>query len=303
MTEKQTTELSVRKPEDWLPANWGNGDIFYRRTPAGIIKQVKGKIRLEEKNGQIADLGSSGWSITSEGFKECNKIVGLSTITPKSLTLPDGKAVPNPYPIIDPESGSINKVWVRKVAVGLSPIGNLVITVSTLLYDIKMYAIQDLVKKVKSNKDAGKLCMGATLTDEELKNGIFLPFEGNLGVYARHDNADVIKALDTFIANKLFAERKAQTICERNALRKHPSMPSQKIPAPATGPNGAYFDVVVTGFAHDFTRDDLEEMAERASSEDNVDGAEVVKVDEDATEEDLHAERDPDEDDSFLNND
>lgn len=294
--EKQL-ELINRK-NDWKPANYADGNLFVKQTPTGIVKQVMGTIRLKESQGQIAFLGNqSGWMITNEGYIACNKVAGLTSYTPQNLQV-DGRSVPNPYLVLDPESGSIEKVWVRKAVVGYSPMGNLVITVSTLLYDLKMYLIEDIVKKIKKDKDAGKFCNKSSLSEDEFKNGFFLPYQGEMGIYALWNDPEISKANETFIGNKKNAERKAQTICERNAFRKHPTMPPMKITQPQ---NGTHVETIV-GFSHQLTRGELEELAEQASREGGVDveGAEVVEEEiKDISDDDMNAEQD---EDSILNN-
>lgn len=290
--EKSLVERNV----DWIPANFDNGDIFVRKTPSGIVKQVKGKVRLFESKGQIANLGdNAGWMITNEGYIACNKIAGLTPYTPQTMVF-EGRTVPNPYCIIDHESGSIEKVWSRKVVVGYSPMGNLVVTVSTLLYDLKMYLIEDLAKKVQYTKDIGKLCTKSSLSEDELKNGFFLPYQGELGIYAIWEHKDVIKAMNTFIGNKKNAERKAQTINERNAFRKHPSMPPMKIHAPGQG----FHEEIIVGFSHQLTREELQDIAETASKEGGIENGEVIEEEvTNLSEEDLNADMD---EDSVLNN-
>lgn len=254
-------ENNSRVPEI---ATLGDGDVFVKRTPSGIIKSVKGSVLLREELGQIAEV-SGKFMITAAGYNEMNKIASLSIITPKTLTLPDGDIVVNPYPIIDPVSKSIEKVWVKKMSVGYSPIGNMVIVATTLLYDITMYYLQDLAKKIQYSKDAGKVTMGAMLTEEERKKGTFHPIQGDLGLWVDYTHKDVLKALDTFIQNKLFAERKAQTICERNAMKKHPALSTVNVIA--QGNKGkASAKVNVIGFCHDFNEKELLDLAERAEA-------------------------------------
>lgn len=277
-------------------ATLGDGKVFVRRTETGLVKAVKAQLRLEERKGQLAEFQGKV-SITAAGYNELNKIAGISVITPDKLTLPEGNAVVNPFPILDKASGTISKVWVKKLGIGLSPIGNLTITSSTLLYDIPMYFIQDLAKKIQYNAGAGRICLESTLTEEDKRKGIFYRIEGDLGVWADVSHKEVLKALDTFIQNKLFAERKAQTIAERNVLKKHPSLST--IYVDAQGLEKARWAVVnVIGFSHDFSQRDLLDIAEKAAANEpityNNKRAEIIETTCTATEEDLAAGEDGD---------
>lgn len=281
-------------------AQLGDGNVFVKRTSTGAIKAIRGRVKLEEKKGHIAVIQSKAM-ITAAGYNAMNQFAGISIITPEKLTLPDGQMVVNPYPIIDPESGTIDKVWVKKTAIGYSPTGNLVMTSSTLLYDIKMYFIQDLNKKVQSNKAAGRMCMEQMLTEEEKQKGMFLPIQGKMGIWVNLTNADILKCMDTYIQNKLFAERKAQTIAERNALKKHPALCQVYVDAQGAQYNHVGF-VDVIGFNSDLTRDDLlklAEMAEKGEEIKNYKGRKIDIIDanviDDVTEEDLYTSRDEEE--------
>jgi len=275
----------------------GETEVFIRRSNDGMIKAVKGKVNLLEQKGHLAEIQNKVM-ITEAGYREMNKIAGISIITPQNLTLPDGKNVVNPYPIIDPESGTISKVWVKKIGIGYSPTGNLVITSSTLLYDIKMYLIQDLAKKVQYNKDAGRFCMEQMLTEDEKARGQFYRIEGLMGVWVDLNHKEIIKAFDTYINNKLFAERKAQTICERNVLKKHPALSTTYVEPQGPAKQRAS-QVTVVGFTSDLSQEELMEVAERAEQGEEVQvrgkKAKVIDTVDEVTEEDIVASVDEEE--------
>ncbi|WP_207705528.1 hypothetical protein [Hathewaya massiliensis] len=281
-------------------AKLGDGEVFIKQTPSGGIKAVRAKLKLHEKQGHIAVIQGKAM-ITAAGYNEMNKFAGVSIITPEKLTLPDGTVVVNPYPIIDKESGSISKVWVKKIAIGYSPIGNLVLTSSTLLYDIQMYLIQDLMGKVQYNKSCGKVCMETSLTEEEKRRGAFYRIEGPLGIWVNPEDKEVLKAISTYINNKLFAERKAQTIAERNVLKKHPSL--SQVYVETTGPDKNHVGMVdVYGWTHDLTREDLLKLAKIAEEGKNIENYKGTKVDiidanviDEIQEEDLYTSRDEEE--------
>lgn len=275
----------------------GENEVFIRRSSKGNIKAVKGKVNLLESKGHLAEIQNKVM-ITEAGYREMNKIAGISIITPETLTLPDGKVVVNPYPIVDPESGTISKVWVKKIGVGYSPIGNMVITSSTLLYDIQMYLIQDLAKKAQYNKDLGRLCMEQMLTDEDKNKGAFFKIEGSMGVWVDLGHKDVIKAFDTYINNKLFAERKAQTICERNVLKKHPALSTTYV-EPNGNKGNRNGQVTVIGFTTDLSKEELMQVAEQAERGEEIsvrdEEVEVIDHMDEISEEDIVASTDDDE--------
>lgn len=299
MANKETNEVTQQQDSKKNIVALGDGKVFVKRTPDGIIRAVQGVVQLDEKNGEIAGVQGK-WMTTAKGFNSLNRIAGLSIITPEKLTLPEGNIVVNPFPFIDPTTGTITKVWVKKVAIGYSPTGNLVVTSATLQYDIRMYFIQDLVKKVEDAKDAGKICLESSLTQEEKTEGKFFPIDGELGVYVKFSHKDILKALNTFIQKKLFGERNAQSICERLVLGKHPAL-AHAAYVNATGPDKAHTaKVPVIGFVHDLTREEMLNITEQAEKgqEIKIKGQQAETIDigvTTATKEEMETEIDDEE--------
>lgn len=292
LQERANQEIEALKRQN--VAVLGDGEVFVKRTGNGQIRSVKGAVTLSERNGEIATIQGKTMT-TAKGFYTLNQIAGLSIVTPEKLTLPDGQIVVNPYPMVDPESGTISKVWVKKIAIGYSPVGNLVITSATLLYDINAYFIQDVMKKVQYNKDAGRVCMEPMLTEDEKQNSIFLKIEGPLGIAANIQHKEVLKAIDTFINKKQFAERNAQTICERLVMGKHPALAS----AAYVTNQGGVARVPVVGYVHDFNREELLDIAEQAEHGEEIQvgdqKAEVIEAVVEASAEDFATDVDDEE--------
>jgi hypothetical protein len=277
----------------------GDGEVFVKRLPNGQIRTVKGVMNLKESSSEIAVIQGKAMT-TAKGFYHANQIAGLSIITPQNLTLPTGETVVNPYPIMDPDSQTIRKIWVKKMAIGYSPTGNLVITSATLLYDMNMYFIQDLLKKVTYNAEAGRVCVESMLTDEEKKTGIFYKIDGVMGVWAKVSNKDILKCIDTFVNKKQFAERNAQTIAERLAMQKHPALSHiAYVDAKGTEKQRAA-QVTIIGYVHELTQDKLLDIAEQAERGEEIqleDGqkADVIETTATASVDDMAVETDDEE--------
>jgi hypothetical protein len=295
-------ELPLEKQLELLKKNsisyLGDGEVFVRRTEHGQVRSVKAPVVLEEKNGELAHIQGKTM-VTAKGFYHANKIVGLSIITPEKLTLPDGQVVVNPFPIIDTESGTIRKIWVKKLAIGYSPTGVMVVTSATLLYDMNMYFIQDLIKKVQFNAGAGRICMENMITDDERKTGMFYKIDGILGVWANFSHKEIIKCIDTLVNKKQFAERNAQTIAERVALQKHPAM-AHIAYVNAIGDDKAHrAQVTMVGFVPDFSQKQLLDIAAQAERGEElvIDGAkaEVIETTGVASLDDMTVDADDEE--------
>lgn len=256
--------LEVVKRDDM--ATLGDGDVFVRKDENGFIKAVSGFVTLRENQQQVCVIQGRPM-ITAQGYLEQNKIASCTIITPEKLILPiTEQAVPNPYPVIDPKSGTISKVWVKKLCLGRNPVGNWVVTSCTLLYDINMYFLQDCYKKIQNNKNAGRVTMKELVEAKE--EPFFFPIHGDIGIVINPNDKDILKCIDTFIQRKLFAERNAQTICERIVMRKHPAFASSiEVSAPDRAAVGR---VRVIGWTNDISKDELIEIARNLEKGEDV---------------------------------
>ena len=242
--------------------------------------------------------------ITADGFYKANQIASLAIITPDSLMVPapDGDMqavrVPNPFPLMDPASGTQKGVYAKKIVVGYSPTGTLAVSSHALFYNFTTYFIQDLQKKVSFNANAGRLCFRAQLTDKEQTTGIFMPIEGEFGIWANMQDKEALKCVSTWLQNKNFGERKAQTIAERNAMKRHPAL-SIKLQNLQGSEKNRTGQVLVIGWQHDLTRQQMETIAQAAEAgeEVSVDGkaAEVYDTTGSVSEEDVVASSEIDE--------
>lgn len=239
----------------------GDIPILLTRDENGYAKLVKGIVTLEEAKGHIAVIQNKS-TVTATGFRELNKIAGISLITPNDLKTPDGRTVPNPYLILD-DKGKVKAVWARQMAIGFTPSGSMAVTSATVYYDVQMYLIRDLVKKIKDDANIGKYCTQESLTLDEKKAGMFLPIDEFIGIWVNLQHKDVLKCLETYVENKNFADRKAQTIAERNAMKKHPALSF-----PIVDGQGAMYNKVakvkVLGYSRNINKAELLDLIEKA---------------------------------------
>jgi hypothetical protein len=297
--ENEKLKLEIAQYKTQNIAVLGDGQVFIKRAQNGILKAVRGAITLRESNGEIAEIEGK-FMTTSKGFLLANQVAGLTIVTPDRFQDTEGRMVSNPHPIMDEKSGTISKVMVKKLAIGYSPIGNLVITSATLLYDTKIYFIQDLVKKVRNCKDAGRICMAQSITEEERKTGEFYRIDGELGVWVKFSHAEILKALSTFMQKKTFAERNAQSICERLVFSKHPALAHIAYVQGVGVEKNSTARVPIVGFIFDVTRQELQNLAEAAEKGEEIriqgQQVEVQNVGTvSATEAEMSIEKDPEE--------
>lgn len=219
------------------------------------IKPIQGVVNLYESKGQLVEEDGE-FSITLDGINHLNRVTNINLVPPSFLTLPSGKRVGNPYIETDSVSDSINKVWAKKYAIGYSPTGNLVITGALVIFDAKMYFLHNCIEVINKNKDAGRLCCKSNISDEE-KNGNYSFFflAEDLGVLINNSNIEIINCIQQFSKHKKYAQRIAEGMAERNALRKHPSL---SVPLQIEGTEGNHVaKVTLVGYTNNLTQLEL----------------------------------------------
>ncbi|MCL6457364.1 MAG: hypothetical protein K6T85_05095 [Gorillibacterium sp.] len=267
-----TTPL-FNRPEDWIPANLQNGNLFISADCTTAM------IGLSKESGHLMQHDNNEWGMSAEGYRACNVVAGIACITPNTLRLPDGREACNPYVEFDPESGTAERFWSHKITVCKGPSGNLIVSAATVLFDVRLRFVKELLAVIESNRDAGKLCMAASMSEEEKLAGLFIPFQGNLGVYGRHDNIEVIRAIQNLVTNKEHGDKIVQTLAWKASIKQQPCMPGKLKVI-----NG-YTNVLIVGYRSDLIEDELNLIAEEYSKTGKVSGAEVKESVTNASEE------------------
>lgn len=233
------------------------------RLADGKVKGIKSgvaRVRLSRRAGQIAiwenkAAGDMTVVITADGYSECNRVAGISVVTPKLVVVPGVGTQANPYNVLDESTGCFRASYIRKIALARSPLGNMCIVDRTLLYSLNAYLIEDLAQTSKWHPAAVMLGMkNVTPADiiveiakdsdkvkpadvERVKQkylrGVWAFFQieasTGLGYWVDH-SAEAVRALFlNYVQGQKFGDRKADSVATRNVLRHHPLMPQMKI--------------------------------------------------------------------------
>lgn len=266
-------------PNDWIPANKQNGQLFVS------IDQVAAVVRLSSSEQEIYQLDTGEWLITAEGYKACNKVAGIQCISPDSILLPDGRTVGNPYIDFDPNTGTAHKFWARHIAIGKNALGKPYVSSATIVLDAKIAFADELSKAIEHNKDAGRYFMSNTLTSNELSNGIFIQFDGDMGVYGNLIYPEVTAAVRNFINNKRYGDKTAWTMAYKASLQRQPCMPSIKTKAL----NGQA-DVLVATYRNEYGEKEIQSILREYLDTGKVAGGEVDESSLDISKETAGAE-------------
>lgn len=276
---------------------FGNNDVFIRRDNNGVVRLAYKTVKLSAANKEIAKIGDN-YIITVPGYNKLNQIAGISPLTPPSLFV-EGKEQSNPYVMY--EKGQIKRVIARKIAIGYSPVGNLVAIDTVRHYNFDAYYLQDLQAKAKYNKGAkfgtvfscafdatAQLLEKNEVTYAKAADGkiyVFKPVKDVEGIWIDPSHAEIIEVYSQHIRHQIFGETIAQNIAWRNALKAHPAIATSQV----TMKDG-YAEVLVYGYRHELDRNKLQEMEDTVKKGEQIAGALMQESNEEAQYEEVAAE-------------
>ena len=259
------------------------GEVMIRQTDRGFMRPVAAKMQLSESAGHVNKI-SGKYAISKAGFIRLNKVASINLVTPDSVVV-DGKRQPNPYIERNKKTRLIESVHLKRIGVGYSPTGNIVVIDRTVNYNLYVYLIQSFQAKMdadewETNKEtkrgrktgAKKFPDCAFYGTEVAKPGIegnwvFYEIAHPVGIWVDITNPAIQACLAEHIQRQKFGDRIAQTIVDRNILKDHPAIAISQV----DGPNPT---VTVHGYRHDMTTDNIQSVMEQAEN-----GSKDIKID------------------------
>jgi len=253
-----------------------------------ILRPMRGFFTLFAKLGHLYKIKGS-YSIAIGGYRLLNKVASVSLATPEKVIV-DGREQPNPYIERNKETRLNEVVWIRKVGIGYSLIGNVVVIDKTLCYNIKTYFLQSIQAKMtavewKDGRATDTLlhpnCAKLGTEEKEPKEEgewTFFKVEHPLGIWVNESDPAILDCVKEHIQRQRFGDRIAQTIVERNILRDHPAISVSRVEdKKKNGLVVAY--VPVYGFRHELQAPNIKEiMAQLERGGETVDvRAEVIE--------------------------
>jgi len=274
------------------------GELYVKVQNGQILRPIKARMALSQEENHLY-YANKKYNITSDGYRHLNKVASVSILTPQSVIV-DGKEMPNPY-IERHERTKITKsVYIRKIGIGYSPAGNITVMDMTLHYNLYTYFIQSIQAKMnkkvwESGKETGPEfpdCAEIGIKDvKPEKDGkwVWYEMEDPLGIWVNYEDPAIISCMEEHTQRQRFADRIAQTIVERNILKKHPAIGVAQvnpIGSPRPQDRNAKALVTVFGYRHEFTMPKINDILERAErGDENIDvKEEVIEVDQEEEE-------------------
>ncbi len=297
MSDAKTAIAKAEPKGIALVANFGK--VYCKVQGGKFLSAVQSEMTLYKDLGHFystytgKDRKTNEWiiktHITAQGYRHLNRVPAISIVQPQSVVV-DGCLVPNPHIERDAKTRAILSVNLRKMGIGYSPLGNIVVVDKTLFFNVYTYLIQDVQKKMKDDKKekngkdgqfsapAKKVPCGiygiASKAPGIDGSWYFLPTEGELGIWINYEDRDIIDCLNEHTQRQRFGDRIAQTIVERNILKDHPAIAVSEI---LTNQSGDKATVTVYGFRNDLRPQDLNDIMTQAEQDGNDGKYEVKK--------------------------
>ncbi|HVO85470.1 MAG TPA: hypothetical protein VMU60_13690 [Syntrophobacteria bacterium] len=294
----------------------GDMALFVRRDVAGKdMHAYRAEVTLSEKRKEIALIQKSPM-VTAAGAIRLNQVANLQVLTPPSVVV-DGRDQPNPHIERDDRTRAIKSVYIRRVAFGPSPTGNLVAVDSTLYFNVYTYFLQDLQAKLKKYPEAGTLGVRDNKPtsikyqpkrwDRNANDGagayvnagpektvqlkdlpmVFYPIEEPVGLWVDLSHPEIQAAFNEHVSRQKFGDRHARSICTRNVLLEHPAIANK---VPILRDKAKDVTVPVYGWRHDYDIKEINRLGDKIAKGDVEDqNLQVIRTRAEASTEDLQA--------------
>ena len=255
MTAQESKALAKTGPGEIVKLEWA--DLRIRKSDAnGAPVAFSAEVPLSFSRGELVLVEGNKAMVAAAGYYKLNRIAALTVLGPDCVNV-DGSPRANPYIELDPATKAVTGVYVRKMAFGPSPSGSMCVTDSTLYFSVRGYFMQDLMKKIKDYPAGGALGTeksrpgktkypviewkttskgkrypeqnGEKEVDFTEKPMHFFPIQEGVGLWVDLSNMEIMGAFATHIQRQRFAERIAQTIATRNAMKIHPAIATQQV--------------------------------------------------------------------------
>lgn len=287
-------------------ATLGESDMFVRRDEAGVARCFYRKVRLSTSKDRKELVEIEGkWSISAIGYEKLNQVAGVHVMTPQSI-LVDGREVANPHVQYSP-TGELVRVIARKIAIGYSPIGNLVAVDAVRHYNFEAYFLQDLQNKLSKVQaaqagtawscpfdqdaevlvdDLGRRVKVKPADGGKSKEYVFVSVKGAFGIWVDPSHDEIRSVMRQHIQHQKFGDAIAQKLAWRNALKPHPAIATTNVVVPQGG-NSA--EVTVFAWKHDLTEKALRQLGEQVARGEQLANVEVRREEGEASLEELDA--------------
>lgn len=254
-----------------------------------ILNPFEAKLVLSERKGHLYRMKGK-FAISGTGYVHLNRIASINLVTPQNVVV-DKMSYPNPHVERHPVTKAIETVNIRKMAIGFSPVGNIVAIDKTLFYNVYTYFIQSIQAKMKRDDCKGCATYGTRRDrpDKEKGKWVFYETVRPLGIWLDYTHAAIISCLEEHTQRQRFGDRIAQKIAERNCLKDHPAIGVSQVEVRFDDEDkkqdNGIADVRVWGWRHELDSIAIKDVADKAEKGDGSIKTEASIIDAEVEEE------------------
>lgn len=218
-----------------------------KRGPDGSIRQIRARMQLTAAQKDLWSMpGSTDPELSASAYYRMNQVYGAVPMTPPRI-LVDGRMVENPYIRHHEASGAVLWTVYEAVWIGRNAVGNITVSRIRMHFDPRLYRTQALLKawrgkpgkpgysfrdkatgemkEVAAKKGTGNATWGqlvatkhAASLDGPTKRLFHISEEDTLVVDI--EAPEVAQIIETYSQLQQFADKRAITMADRNALKK-----------------------------------------------------------------------------------
>ncbi len=240
---------SVRALREERVTHISNDEAFVLRTGAGSLRRVMRNVRLSIAAGHLWQMTQGREkriltpgiaSLTVAGLREINKHAGV-TVGMAPTVMVDGVERSNPYvertPDVGGQPGTVRRIVIAVIAAGLTESGTPVVVRAVTEFEPMHELRHALLKKLyySYNEDGSRrerdwdMVPEAEVESWKAANAdrgtwMVVPLFGGLCGMINVASKGGVALIQEHMQVNATALSKAQTVAERNALRRHPSL-------------------------------------------------------------------------------
>lgn len=207
----------------------GVDQVAVIRTKTGEAKLFKRNAFLSLQDRTLVEVPGVGILVSADGYKEMAAVGGLFVCNAPSVIV-DGVAQPNPYLVKD-SSGNASAVYCRCLAFGFTPTGVPSVSDRTVVFDLRLYKIVDLLSKAKDERNAKAFLVLPSDVERPGKTWAGYPIDEQTTLWVDTKSSEFLKWAGQMVNRARKATEIAQTFGQRNAIKHHPNIKVHKVNA------------------------------------------------------------------------
>jgi len=206
----------------------GVDQVAVIRTKSGEARLFRQNAILSLQERTLVEVPGVGILVSADGYKEMAAKGGLFVCNAPTVIV-DGVAQPNPYLVKD-SSGNATSVYCRCLAFGFTPTGVPAVSDRTVVFDLRLYKIVDLLSKAKDERNRNAFVVAPADMERPGTSWAKYPIDEQTVLWVDTRSLEFLKWMGQMVNRARKATEIAQTFGQRNAIKHHPNIKFHKSP-------------------------------------------------------------------------